>query len=64
MVSNVLIVPEKNEGQRPPLVIEEGLKTTTVDEVLAVGGWSTDDTMALLGERCPAWRKSTASGSG
>jgi len=52
-MSNVLIVPEKNEGQRPLFVIEEGLKATSVDEVLVVDGWSTDDTVALLGERLP-----------
>jgi hypothetical protein len=52
-VSNVLIVPEKNEGQRPLLVIEEGLKAPSVDEVLIVDGWSTDGTVELLGERLP-----------
>ena len=52
-MSNVLIVPERNEGQRPLFVIEEGLKATGVDEVLVVDGWSTDDTAALLSERLP-----------
>ncbi len=52
-MSNVLIVPEKNEGRRPLLVIEEGLKAATVDEVLVVDGWSTDDTVALLSGRLP-----------
>jgi hypothetical protein len=52
-MSNVLIVPEKNEGQRPLLVIEEGLKAASVDEVLVVDGWSTDDTVPLLSERLP-----------
>jgi hypothetical protein len=52
-MSNVLIVPEKNEGQRPLLVIEEGLKAASVDEVLVVDGWSTDDTVLLLSERLP-----------
>jgi hypothetical protein len=52
-MSNVLIVPEKNEGQRPLLVIEEGLKAASVDEVLVVDGWSTDDTVPLLSEWLP-----------
>ncbi len=52
-MSNVLIVPEKNEGQRPLSVIDEGLKAATVDEVLVVDGWSVDDTVALLSERLP-----------
>lgn len=52
-MSNVLIVPERNEGRRPLLVIEEGLKADSVDEVLVVDGWSTDDTVALLSERLP-----------
>ena len=52
-MSNVLIVPEKNEGQRPLRVIEEGLKAVSVDEVLVVDGWSTDDTVPLLSERLP-----------
>jgi hypothetical protein len=49
----MLVVPEKNEGQRPLAVIEEGLNATTVDEVLVVDGWSTDDTVAVLNERLP-----------
>jgi len=53
-MSNVLIVPEKNEGKRPLLVIEEGLKSDSVDEVLVVDGWSTDDTVKLLEEQIPA----------
>jgi hypothetical protein len=52
-MSNVLILPEKNEGQRPLLVIEEGLKAASVDEVLVVDGWSTDDTVPLLSEQLP-----------
>ncbi len=52
-MSNVLIVPERNEGRRPLLVIEEGLKADSVDEVLVVDGWSTDDTVALLSEQLP-----------
>jgi hypothetical protein len=52
-MSNVLIVPEKNEGQRPLRAIEEGLKAANVDEVLVVDGWSTDDTVSLLSERLP-----------
>lgn len=52
-MSNVLIVPEKNEGKRPLLVIEEGLKSDSVDEVYVLDGWSTDDTVALLSERLP-----------
>jgi hypothetical protein len=52
-MSNVFIVPEKNEGRRPLYVIEEGLKASTVDEVIVVDGWSTDDTVALLSDRLP-----------
>jgi len=52
-MSNVLVVPERNEGRRPLRVIEEGLKAASVDQVLVVDGWSTDDTVELLGERLP-----------
>jgi hypothetical protein len=52
-MSSVLVVPEKNEGRRPLSVIEEGLRAGTVDEVLVVDGWSTDDTVAVLSESLP-----------
>ena len=56
-MSSVLIVPEKDEGQRPLRVIEEGLKAETVDEVLVVDGWSTDDTVPLLSEKLLGLRR-------
>lgn len=52
-MSNVLIVPEKNEGLNPLRVIEEGLKSKSVDEVYIVDGWSTDNTVSLLRNRLP-----------
>lgn len=52
-MSNVLIIPERNERQRPLRVVVEGLKAASVDEVLIVDGWSTDETVALLSERLP-----------
>jgi glycosyltransferase involved in cell wall biosynthesis len=53
MTSNVLIIPERNEGKRPLLVIEEGLKSKSVDEVLIVDGWSTDNTVTILTKQLP-----------
>jgi glycosyltransferase involved in cell wall biosynthesis len=47
-MSNVLIVPEKNEGLNPLKVVEEGLKSKLIDEVYVIDGWSTDNTADLL----------------
>ncbi len=53
LMSNVLIVPERNEGTSPLLVVEEGLKSERIDAACVVDGWSTDDTVELLGEALP-----------
>ena len=52
-MSNVVIVPEKNEGYSPLRVIEEALKSESVDEVCIVDGWSTDGTFELLENKVP-----------
>lgn len=52
-MSTIVVVPERNEGKRPLLVIEESLKSGHVDEVLVVDGWSTDNTATILNERIP-----------
>ena len=52
-MSNVLIVPEKNEGLNPLKVVEEGLKSKLIDEVYVIDGWSTDNTAYLLEEELP-----------
>ncbi len=52
-MTNVLVVPEKNEGTSPLSVVEEGLKADSVDEVYVIDGWSTDDTVDLLNEALP-----------
>jgi glycosyltransferase involved in cell wall biosynthesis len=52
-MTSVLIIPEKNEGKRPLLVIEEGLKADSVDEVYVIDGWSNDDTVKFLEEQIP-----------
>lgn len=49
----VLVVPEKNEGSSPLNVIEEGLRSPSIDAVFVVDGWSNDGTMALLREKLP-----------
>lgn len=56
-MSNVLIVPEKNEGLNPLKVVEEGLKSKSIDEVYIIDGWSTDNTMTLLKNRLPKLTK-------
>ena len=52
-MSNVLIIPEKNEGLSPLRVIEEALKSQLIDEVYVVDGWSTDNTFTLLRNKIP-----------
>lgn len=47
-MSTVLIIPEKNEGRAPLFVAEAGLKSTRVEAIYFVDGWSTDDTFAQL----------------
>jgi len=43
-----LIIPEKNEGENPLFVAEQGLMAQGVDAVYIIDGWSTDDTYELL----------------
>lgn len=52
-MSNVLIVPEKNEGMSPLKVVEEGLKSKSIDQVYIIDGWSTDNTVDLLNDALP-----------
>lgn len=52
-MSNVSIIPEKNEGYNPLRVIEEALKSESVDEVYVIDGWSTDGTFELLKNKVP-----------
>jgi len=47
-MTNVLIVPERNERLKPLNVVERGLKSKNIDEVYIVDGWSTDGTVPLL----------------
>ncbi len=52
-MTSVLIIPEKNEGTSPLKVVEEGLKSRSIDAVYVIDGWSTDDTMELLSDALP-----------
>jgi glycosyltransferase involved in cell wall biosynthesis len=52
-MSTVLIVPEKNEGASPLRVVEEGLRSRSIDAVYVIDGWSTDDTLATLEDGLP-----------
>jgi hypothetical protein len=56
-MSNVLIVPERNEKLKPLNVVERGLKSKSVDEVYIVDGWSTDGTVPLLKRQIPKLQK-------
>ncbi len=56
-MTNVLIVPEKNEQSSPLGVVEEGLRSRLVDAVYVVDGWSTDDTFETLEEALPSLAK-------
>jgi glycosyltransferase involved in cell wall biosynthesis len=56
-MSNVLIVPEKNERLNPLKVVEEGLKSESINEVYIIDGWSTDNTRLLLKRRLPKLAK-------
>jgi len=52
-MSNVLIVPEKNEKLNPLRVVEEALKSKSINEVYIIDGWSTDNTFNLLKNKLP-----------
>jgi hypothetical protein len=52
-MATVLIIPEKNEGQNPIFVAEQGLKAQGVDAVYIIDGWSTDDTFDRLKSALP-----------
>lgn len=53
-MSNILVIPERNEGQAPLHVVEQSLTAARVDEILIVDGWSTDDTWSTLEAHIPA----------
>jgi glucosyl-3-phosphoglycerate synthase len=55
-MSTVLIIPEKNEGQNPIFVAEQGLKAQGVEAVYILDGWSTDDTYERLKRALPELR--------
>lgn len=52
-MANILILPERNEGQGPLRVVRAGLQSPAVDRVLVVDGWSTDGTDDLLARELP-----------
>jgi len=56
-MSDVLVIPEKNEGLSPLRVIEEALRASCIDEVYVVDGWSTDNTFDLLKNKLPELAK-------
>ncbi|MBW2976951.1 glycosyltransferase family 2 protein [Candidatus Woesearchaeota archaeon] len=56
-MTNVLIVPERNEKLKPLNVVERGLKSGNVDEIYIVDGWSTDGTAPLLKRKIPRLQK-------
>jgi hypothetical protein len=56
-MTNVLIVPERNEKLKPLNVVERGLKSENVDKVYVVDGWSTDGTAPLLKRKIPRLQK-------
>lgn len=56
-MTNVLIVPERNERLKPLNVVERGLKSKYIDEVYVVDGWSTDSTVPLLKRQIPKLEK-------
>jgi glycosyltransferase involved in cell wall biosynthesis len=62
-ISSVLIVPEKNEGSSPLKVVEEGLRSRSVDEVYVIDGWSTDDTASILKDALPRLAKRYGKGA-
>lgn len=53
-MSNVLMVPARNEGRRPLRVVETALQAEKVDAAYVVDGWSTDDTVEILQKELPA----------
>jgi len=56
-MTNVLIIPERNERLKPLNVIERGLKSKNIDEIYIVDGWSTDGTVPLLKRQIPKLQK-------
>lgn len=56
-MSTALIIPEKNEGDRPLFVAQQGLQARGVDAIYFVDGWSTDDTYDRLQQALPALRQ-------
>ena len=56
-MATVLIIPEKNEGQRPLFVAEQGLRSGQIEAVFIVDGWSTDDTYERLQEGLPSLQR-------
>ena len=52
-MTNVLIVPERNEKLKPLNAVERGLKSKNIDEVYIVDGWSTDGSAPLLKRKLP-----------
>jgi len=56
-MSNVLIVPEKNEKLNPLHIVDVGLASGKIDEAYIVDGWSTDNTWTLLEKEIPSYEK-------
>ncbi len=56
-MSNVLIVPEKNEKLSPLHIIDVGFASGRIDEAYIVDGWSTDNTWTLLESEIPNYEK-------
>jgi hypothetical protein len=52
-MSAVLIIPERNEGETPLFVAEQGLGARRVKAVYIVDGWSSDDTFIKLSRALP-----------
>ena len=56
-MTNVLIIPERNEKLKPLNVIERGLSSDSIDEIYVIDGWSTDGTETLLQSKIPKLQK-------
>jgi len=52
-VAAVLIIPERNEGEAPLFVAEQGLRAQPIKAVFLVDGWSSDDTFVKLSRAIP-----------
>ena len=52
-MSAVLIIPERNEGEAPLFVAEQGLRAQPIKAVFLVDGWSSDDTFVKLSRAVP-----------